>query len=323
VNPPNNEDWLVGTGVAYAMHDAAPPTEHRSNAAIELLEDGTYELRSGTSEFGNGTTTQHIQIAATTLGATASRFHIIQADTDRTGYDTGAFASTGTFVAGKAVALAAEALRDRILGFAAQVMDVEPGMCQMDNDGVICGEGRITLADLWQAARERGHQLGLSRKAYGSPRSVAFNVQGFRLAVHRVSGEIQILQSVHAADAGTVINPMQLRGQVEGAIAQGIGWALYERIVLDDTGKIVNPAFRNYRIPAYADIPRTEIYFADTHDTIGPLGAKGMGECPINPVAPALANALEDATGIRFREMPFRPDLIYKPIYEKFGAGTI
>ena len=195
-------------------------------------------------------------------------------------------------------------------------------MCRMDNDGVICGEGRISLAGLWRAAREHGVQLGLSRKAYGSPRSVAFNVHGFRLAVHRVSGEIQILQSVHAADAGTVINPMQLRGQVEGAVAQGIGWALYERIVLDDTGKIVNPAFRNYRIPAYADIPRTEIFFADTHDTIGPLGAKGMGECPINPVAPALANALADATGIRFRDLPFRPDLIYKPIYEKFGAGV-
>lgn len=323
VNPPNSEDWLVGTGIAYAMHDAAPPTEHRSNAAIELLEDGTYELVSGTAEFGNGTTTQHIQIAATTLGSTANRFHIIQSDTDRTGYDTGAFASTGTFVAGKAVALAAEALRDRILGFAAQVLDVEPGMCRMDGDGVICGEGRMTLADLWQAARDRGIQLGLSRKAYGSPRSVAFNVHGIRLAVHRVSGEIQILQSVHAADAGTVINPMQLRGQVEGAVAQGIGWALYERIVLDDTGKIVNPAFRNYRIPAYADIPRTEIFFADTHDTIGPLGAKGMGECPINPVAPALANALADATGLRFRDMPFRPDLIYKPIYEKFGAGAM
>ena len=92
-------------------------------------------------------------------------------------------------------------------------------------------------------------------------------------------------------------------------------------MVLDDTGKIVNPQFRNYRIPAYADVPRTEIFFADTHDSIGPLGAKGMGECPINPVAPALANALADATGVRFRDLPFRPDLIFKPIYEKHGSG--
>lgn len=322
VAAPEGGDWLTGTGIAYAMHDAAPPTEHRSNAAIELLENGDYELAIGTSEFGNGTTTQHIQIAATLLGTTASRIGIIQADTDRTGFDTGAFASTGTFVAGKAVALAAEALRERILEFAASHTGVSRDVCRMDDDGVICGEVRATLADLFQAAKASGHQLGLTRKAYGSPRSVAFNVHGFRIAVHRVSGEILILQSVHAADAGTVINPMQLKGQVEGAVAQGIGWALYERIVLDDSGKIVNPQFRNYRIPAYADIPRTEIFFADTCDSIGPLGAKGMGECPINPVAPALANALADATGIRFRDLPFRPDLIYKPIFEKHGAGS-
>jgi putative selenate reductase molybdopterin-binding subunit len=319
VNPPDG-DWLTGQGIAYAMHDTAPPTEHRSNAAIQLLEDGSYELAVGTAEFGNGTTTQHVQIAATLLGTTASRFHVIQSDTDRTGFDTGAFASTGTSVASKGVALAAEALNNRILDFAAAHTQLPRDLCRMDNDGVICGEVRVSLVDLFKAAKESGHQLGLSRKAYGSPRSVAFNVHGFRIAVNRVSGEILILQSVHAADAGTVINPMQLKGQVEGAVAQGIGWALYERIVLDDTGTIVNPQFRNYRIPAYADIPRSEIFFADTHDSTGPLGAKGMGECPINPVAPALANALADATGIRFRDLPFRPDLIYKPIFEKHGA---
>jgi putative selenate reductase molybdopterin-binding subunit len=84
-----------------------------------------------------------------------------------------------------------------------------------------------------------------------------------------------------------------------------------------------HPQFRNYRIPAYADIPRSEIHFADTCDPAGPLGAKGMGECPINPVAPALANALEDATGVRFRDLPFRPDLIYRPIFEKHGTAVV
>ncbi|MFN8593358.1 MAG: molybdopterin-dependent oxidoreductase [Thermomicrobiales bacterium] len=314
---PAGGDWLTGKGIAYAMHDTAPPTEHRSEARIHLREDGTYELAIGTAEFGNGTTTQHIQIAATLLGTTASRIHVIQSDTAGTGYDTGAFASTGTSVAGRAVELTAAALRDRILEFAAAHTGVDLAVCRMDNDAVIAGEVRIPLTDLWQVSRDQGHVLGLSRKAYGSPRSVAFNVHGFRIAVNRVSGEILILQSVHAADAGTVINPMQLRGQVEGAISQGLGWALYERIVLDETGKVVNPQFRNYRIPAFADIPRTEIHFAETRDAFGPLGAKGMGECPINPVAPALANALADATGIRFPDLPFRPDLIFKPIYDK------
>ncbi len=322
VEPPAGGDWLVGQGIAYAMHDTAPPTEHRSEARIRLLEDGAYELAIGTAEFGNGTTTQHAQIAASILGTTVPRIGIVQSDTDKTGFDTGAFASTGTTVAGKAVELAAAALRDRILDFSASDTGVERAMCRLDGDTVICGEVRVPLSELYQKAEEAGHVLALSRKGYGSPRSVAFNVHGFRIGVHRVTGEIMILQSVHAADAGTVINPMQLRGQVEGAVSQGIGWALYERIVIDDTGTVVNPQFRNYRIPAYADIPRTEISFADTHDAIGPLGAKGMGECPINPVAPALANAIEDATGIRFRELPFRPDLIFKPIFEKHGAAT-
>jgi CO/xanthine dehydrogenase Mo-binding subunit len=104
---------------------------------------------------------------------------------------------------------------------------------------------------------------------------------------------------------------MQCRGQVEGAVAQAVGWALYERMVFDEQGRVVNPTLRNYRIPAYADTPRTEVFFADTHDAVGPLGAKGMGECPVNPVAPALANALADATWRPLPRAPVhtRPDL--------------
>jgi CO/xanthine dehydrogenase Mo-binding subunit len=149
---------------------------------------------------------------------------------------------------------------------------------------------------------------------------MAFNVQGFRIAVHRVTGEIRILHSVQAADAGVVINPHQLRGQLEGAIAQGLGWALYEKMAFDPTGRVINPTFRNYRIPAFADVPRNELFFAKTHDTTGPLGAKSMSESPVNPVAPALANALADATGIRFHSLPLSPERIFAAIHEKHGA---
>jgi putative selenate reductase molybdopterin-binding subunit len=188
---------------------------------------------------------------------------------------------------------------------------------------VSCDGSRISLSELLAAAHAAGQQLEVVRKAHGAPRSVAFNVQGFRVAVHRFTGEISILQSFHPADAGTVINPMQCRAQVEGAVAQAVGWALYERMVFDEQGRVVNPTFRNYRIPAFADAPRTEVFFADTRDAIGPLGAKGMGECPVNPVnpvnpvAPALANAPADATGARFRDRPFTPDRIYRRIFER------
>ena len=113
---------------------------------------------------------------------------------------------------------------------------------------------------------------------------------------------------------------MQLRAQIEGSVAQAVGWSLYERMVFDEEGRVVNPTFRNYRIPAFADTPRTEVYFADTQDAVGPLGAKGMGECPINPVSPVLANVLADATGVRFRGLPFTPDRIYRRSFERHAV---
>ena len=154
-------------------------------------------------------------------------------------------------------------------------------------------------------------KLHVSRKVYGSPRSTAFLAHGFRIAVHRVTGEIRILQSVQAFDAGTIINPMQARGQVEGGDRAG---DRHDPLRADGDRRVravVNPTFRNYRIPAFADIPRSEIFFADTHDRYGPLGAKPIGEAPIIPVTPAMGNALADATGIRFHSLPFSADRIF------------
>ncbi|MCU1699645.1 MAG: putative hypoxanthine oxidase XdhD [Mycobacterium sp.] len=305
------DDWLVGAGIATSLHETAPPTDHISDAWATLRDDGVYEIAVGTVEFGEGTSTAHVQIAATQLGTTPSRIHLVQSDTDRTGFDTGAFASAGLFVAGNAVLKASTALRDRILGFAAAHAGVGIDSCAMDDDGVVCGDTRLSLTELLVAAGERGIRFTEARKAYGSPRSVTSNTHGFRIAVHRVTGEIRILYSVQAADPGVVINPAQVRGQIEGGVAMGIGFALTENFHVDDKGIMVNPNLRNYRIPTYADIPRTEVLLVKSTDSVGPMRSKGMAECCINPVAPALANALEDATGVRFRELPFSPERIY------------
>lgn len=305
------DDWLVGAGIATSLHETAPPTEHISDAWATLRGDGVYEIAVGTVEFGEGTSTAHVQIAATVLGTTPSRIHLVQSDTDRTGFDTGAFASAGLFVAGNAVLNASTALRDRILGFAAAQAGVGIDSCAMDDDAVVCGDARLSLTELLAAAGERGIRFTVARKAYGSPRSVTSNTHGFRIAVHRVTGEIRILYSVQAADPGVVINPAQVRGQIEGGVAMGIGFALTENFHVDDKGVMVNPNLRNYRIPTYADIPRTEVLLVKSTDSVGPMRSKGMAECCINPVAPALANALEDATGVRFRELPFSPERIY------------
>jgi putative selenate reductase molybdopterin-binding subunit len=310
---PDGEDWAEGTGIALAMLDCGPPTEHRSGAQMALLPDGSYHLAVGSTEMGNGSVTSHRQIAASILDARADGVAIINADTDLTPYDTGTFASTGTVVAGQAVALTAAALRTNILDFASRHTGVAPDACRLDGEAVVCGNHRIELADLHIAGTKAGHRFEAKRRAYLSPRTVAFNVHGIRLAVHRMTGEIRILHSVHAADIGRLINPMQCRGQIDGAIAMGFGWALTEKMVYDG-GTMVNPTLRNYRIPAFADVPRSEVFFADTYDAIGPLGAKSQGECAINPVAPAIANALADATGVRFPHLPFTPDRIFSKL---------
>jgi putative selenate reductase molybdopterin-binding subunit len=308
---PQGAEWAEGTGLALAMLECGPPTEHRSGAEMHLKPDGTYHLACGSTEMGNGITTAHKQMAAAVLGTRAGDVDIINADTDRTPYDTGTFASTGTVVGGKAVNEAAEAMRDDILDFAERHTGAPKDQCRLDNDAVICGNKRILLSELHAAGAKVNHRFTVSRRAYLSPRTIAFNVQGVRLAVHRVTGEIRILHSVHAADIGKAINPMQCRGQLDGAVSMGYGWALVENMVHDAEGHMVNPQLRNCRIPTFADTPHTDIFFADTIDSIGPQGAKSQGECGINPVAPAVSNALANATGVRFAHLPFTADRLY------------
>jgi CO/xanthine dehydrogenase Mo-binding subunit/aerobic-type carbon monoxide dehydrogenase small subunit (CoxS/CutS family) len=309
--PPAGSDWAVGTGTALAMLESGPPTEHRSGAVIRLLPDGRYHLAVGSTEMGNGSVTSHRQIAADFMGCRADQIDIINADTDLAPYDTGTFASTGTVVAGQAVALTAAALRDNILAYAALKSGTEPLQWRLDGGSVISGNERVPLPELYAAGTAAKHRFEAKRKAYLSPRTVAFNVHGVRLAVNRVTGEIRILQSVHAADIGRLINPMQCRGQIDGAVGMAFGWALTEKMVFDAHGGMINPTLRNYRIPAFADVPHTQVFFADTYDKIGPLGAKAQGECAINPVSPAISNALLDATGVRFAHLPFTPDRIF------------
>jgi putative selenate reductase molybdopterin-binding subunit len=320
--PPLSDEWLVGQGMALGMIDTVPPFGHLADVTVTLCDDGTYRVVVGTAEFGNGTTTVHQQIAATGLGTTTGNIRIFSSDTDNGGHDTGAYGSTGTVVAGRATQLACEALREKILHFAAEHAGSSPDAWSLIEGAVVRAGRRIELTDLAAAAKAKGESLTASGRWNGTPRSVAFNVQAFRVAVNKYNGAIKILRSIHAADAGRVINPMQCRGQVEGGVAQSLGAALYEEMVIDDTGRVTNPTFRNYHLPQFGDVPRTEVFFADTTDSIGPLGAKSMSESPYNPINAAMGNALFDATGIRFCSTPFKPDRIFRAIADKFGTAV-
>jgi putative selenate reductase molybdopterin-binding subunit len=304
--PPPGEQWRVGEGMAIAMIATIPPLGHFADASIAVDSDGIYTLSVGTAEFGNGTTTVHGQIVTTELNTSVDRVVIRQSDTDATGYDSGAFGSAGTVVAGRAVQSACRQLRAAILA-AAEQAGIPSASCTLGPHGVQCGDTLVEFADL------PGPLIGHGRHD-GTPRSVAFNVQAFRVAVNTETGEVLILQSVHTADAGVVLNPQQCRGQVEGGVAQAIGSSLFEEMQVSADGAVITRTLRDYHIPQLADLPVTEVYFADTYDDLGPLGAKSMSESPYNPVAPALANAIARACGARLTRLPMTPARVWQAI---------
>jgi putative selenate reductase molybdopterin-binding subunit len=282
---PPGPGWLPGTGIAVAMLDSVPPGGHHAQARIAQRPGGGYTLFVGTAEFGNGTSTVHRQLAAQALGTSVAQIELRQSDTDLVRHDTGAYGSTGVVVAGLATLRAARTL--------AELIAVGP-------------PGEILLSA--EATSE------------GTPRTVSFNVQGFRVAVRPATGEIRVLHSVQAADAGVVMNPRQCRGQVEGGVAQALGAALYEHLDIDGGGRMATRTFRVYHVPAFGDVPRTEVLFAQSSDPLGPLGAKPMSEAPFNPVAPALANAVRDATGHRLTELPLSRDRVFAELNK---AGVV
>lgn len=303
--------WKVGEGMAVAMIATIPPRGHRAETSVALLPEGRYEIRVGTAEFGNGTTTVHTQIAASELGTSVDRIGVDQSDTDSVTYDTGAFGSAGTVVAGKALYAAVRAMSTRILELAAAATGHRNSDCTLGPEGVRCGDRFVTLDDVLTMA---GGTLVTAGNSGGLPRSLAFNVHAFRVAVHEDTGTVKILQSVQSADAGTVMNPQQCRGQVEGGVAQAIGSALYEEIRTDGAGLVTTDSIRSYHVPQFADIPPTEVLFADTYDRLGPFGAKSMSESPYNPVAPALANAIRDAVGARLYDLPMSSDRVWRAV---------
>ena len=279
--------WRVGSGMALAMIHTIPPRGHHAHAALTREPGGTLTLRVGTAEFGNGSATVHAQLVAGALGVAPGDVRVLGGDTaGAPGHDTGAYGSTGTVVAGTAVLRAAQALRAML-----------------------------------DAGADPGRPVTAEGRCDGGERSVAFNVQGIRVAVNPGTGELRVLGSVHAADAGRVINPWQCEGQVAGGVAQALGAALWEEVVVVD-GRVTNGTFRNYHIPAAPDLPRTTVLFADTTDPAGPLGAKSMSESPFNPVAAALANAVADATGVRPRATPFPPDRLWRAMADASPADA-
>ncbi len=327
------EGWLIGEGMAASMIATMAPFGHVAHTRATLLPDGRYVLHVGTAEFGNGTSTVLRQIASAVFGVPHERLELRASDTDNVRHDTGAFASAGITVAGKALHAACLALRGKMLDAAARLTDSEPRLCEVRPEGVVTPERLVGFDEIVAVGGDKGiadasdgagqgdargasdrTSSGLSAEGseYGEQRSLAFNVHAVCVAVCPQTGSVRVLQSVQAADAGFVMNPAQCRGQVEGGAAQGLGSALYEEVMIGDDGRLLTPVFRTYRVPQMGDVPETEVYFAETADDLGPFGAKSMSESPYNPVAPAVGNAIARAIGRRPFEQPFSRDRVWR-----------
>ncbi|MGN6217930.1 MAG: molybdopterin-dependent oxidoreductase [Microbacterium sp.] len=309
------EGWLTGEGMAISFIAAMAPGGHHAHTEATLRPDGRIVLRAGTAEFGNGTSTVLRQIAATVLQAAGDRIELRASDTDLVVHDTGAFASAGVTGAGKALAAACAELADRMLASARTAAAAPGADARLAPGGVEVAGRLIAFADLVQAAPADHRTLeGLVGRGseHGDRRSLSFNVHAVRVAVDPDTGTVRVLQSVQSADAGFLMNPAQVRGQVEGGAAQGLGSALYEEVLIGADGHVANPAFRMYRVPQFGDIPPTEVLFADTRDTVGPFGAKSMSESPYNPVAAAVGNAIARAIGRRPFQQPFTRERVWR-----------
>ncbi|WP_380173339.1 molybdopterin-dependent oxidoreductase [Kineococcus sp. DHX-1] len=319
--PAPGPQWRTGEGMALAMIATTPPRGHFADVRVTLRADGDWDLDVGTAEFGNGTTTVHHQLAVTALGTSVDRVHLRQSDTDAVRHDTGAFGSAGSVVAGKALHLACRDVAGQVRTVAARLLGVETAEVELHPGEAVAGDVRVPLSAVHaESLRRSGTVPSAEAGDDAAVRSVAFTVQGFRVAVDTVTGLVRVLRSVQAVDAGTVLNPGQLRGQVEGGVAQAIGSALFEEVRVDPDGSSPTASLREYYVPRLDDVPDTEVLFADTYDTVGPLGAKSMSEAPYNPVAAALANAVRDAVGVRLRALPMSADRVWRAVHDVGGA---
>ena len=307
---------LRGVGLACSMQGSGIAGVDFAGAFFKLNEDGSFNLQVGATDLGTGSDTVLAQIAAETLGVSLDKIIIYSSDTDFTPFDVGAYASSTTIISGGAVKKAAEKTRDQVCCFAAKLLEAAPEdlVCR-DNRVFAPGGKSVTMSDVAMFAfyREKT-QLMEGSSHFNTDSPPPFCAQFAEVEVDVETGRVRVPHLVTAVDCGVAINPMQAEGQAEGAMAQGLGYTLAEEMVLDETGRVVNASFTDYKIFTAKDMPKLTTILVETEEPLGPYGAKSIAEVPINGVGPAVANALFDATGLRFRRLPIRPDAVLEAL---------
>ncbi|MGN0276323.1 MAG: xanthine dehydrogenase family protein molybdopterin-binding subunit [Hominisplanchenecus sp.] len=300
-------------GMAMAMQGSGISGVDVGSATIKLNDDGFYALSIGAADMGTGCDTTLAQIAAECLECSVDNIVVYGADSDSSPYDSGSYASSTTYVTGKAVEKACFELRERMAVIAAEMLGCGREALVYQPDGVCTedGEKKVTLGEIAARSMNGNTEAVQVTVSHSSPVSPPPFMAGMvELEIDKETGQAEILDYVAVVDCGTPINSNLVRVQTEGGLAQGIGMALYENVTYSPKGKIREDSFMQYKIPTRQDIGKLRVEFENSYEETGPFGAKSVGEIVINTPAPAIAHAIYNATGVWHRELPITPEKI-------------
>jgi CO/xanthine dehydrogenase Mo-binding subunit len=316
-----------GIGMASMVHVGGGAKIYRSDGCgsqLSIDDFGKVTLVTGSTDIGQGSETVLAQMVAEVLGVGIDRVKVVNTDTDVKPWDVGVHASRTSYVAGNSAIMAAREAKKKLLAAAAEQFRLPVETLDLADGHVVQGERRVDALDrLVRTLHFTGRGELLMTHAYFEPGSVkqdegfhgnvsptyAFGTQVVEVEVELDTGVVRVLGVDAAHDVGRVLNALGIEGQIEGGVAMGLGYSLTEEVKVRQ-GRIANPCFRDYHLLTAPEIPPIRFRFIETEDPTGPFGAKGVGEAPAICVAAAVANAVHDATGVRFHELPLSPERV-------------
>lgn len=321
-----NRNILKGKGMASFSYASStyPYNAEMSGARIKINEDGSIVLFIGSADIGQGNDTIMAQIAAEELGLTLNAVKVIAVDTDLCPFDMGAYASRQANVGGMAVKKAAQKCKSIILDFASKILNVSPNDLQLKAGWVIDkknGMKLVTIKDIMMDAYySKGKSISIDCEEYFTPSNnpLCFGAVFAEVDVDMGTGKIIVNKILAIHDSGKIINYQTAQGQVHGGVIMGVGYGISEQLLLDrKTKRIINNNLLDYKIPTILDVPDIDVRFVETIEASTAYGNKALGEPPCISVAPAIRNAVLDATGVKFNEIPLTPERVLKGLKMK------
>jgi putative selenate reductase molybdopterin-binding subunit len=307
-----------GLGMAICMHGTAIPGLDMGGASIKINDDGSFNLLVGATDIGTGADTVLGQIAAEVLGVPLEDIIVYSSDTDMTPFDTGAYASSTTYISGTAVKRAAELVREQIKERAGLMLGLADWkQISLRERRAYAPDGRFVTMEalaLHSLHQDQQRQIMATASFVSHESPPPFAGQFAEVEVDIETGQVTVKKLVMAVDCGVAINPITASGQVEGGMTQALGYAHCEEMAYDEKGRMVNPALGPYKIYRADEMPELETILVQTVEPSGPFGAKAVAEIPKDGVAPALANAIYNATGVRIRSIPLTPERVWRAL---------